>query len=82
MSSLPPMIGSAAQADIDFLIYTDASYEAELDTGGLGAIVIDRLNSISYANRVGAIFESIASKASMGHFRHSSIIFGLEMDAV
>ena len=75
------MIGSADHADIDFLIYIDASYEAELDTGGLGAIVIDRLNFISSANRVGAISESIASRASMGQFPHSSIIFGLEMAA-
>ena len=65
-----------------FLIYTDASYEADLDTGGLGAVVIDRLNFISSGNRVGAIFESIASQTSMACFRHSSIIFGLEMAAL
>ena len=82
LSALPPRVGSSGQADVDFPIYTDASYEVEWDTGGLGAVVIDRLNFISSANHVDTIYESIASKASIGRFRHSSIIFGLEMTAV
>ena len=57
-SALPAMVGSSDQADVDFLIYTDDSYEVEFYTGGLGAVVIDKLNpprptaSMLYRNRL------------------------------
>ena len=81
-SALPPRATGVDRDDIDFLIYTDASYEARDDSGGLGSIVIDRFN-FTHLNNVGdTIFESIAPESIIGGFRHSSIIFGLELAAV
>ena len=80
LPALPPRTVSAPNAEIDFLIYTDASNEGE--SGGIGAIVIGRFNFTHRRNRVGTISEAPAPVSVIGRFSQSSIIFGLEMAAV
>ena len=70
------------RSGVDFLIYTDASYEDSSDTGGLGAIVTDRFRFTTSTTRVDTICESIASESSIDRFRRPSIVFGLELTSV
>ena len=63
-------------------MYTDASFGGPNDSGGLGSIVTDRDNFANSNYRVDTISESIAPSTWIDCFRHSSIIFGLELAAV
>lgn len=74
--AIPPRIASSDTADIEFLLYVDASFVVETDCGVLGEIIADRYNFITHANRVDTIFGPVASpsqiprlRAIFAHFR-------------
>ena len=82
LASLPPRIASDVRGDIDFMVYADASFKDTSETGGFGAVVIDRLKFASIATRADTISESIATYSIIDRSRRSSIVCGLGLTAV